>query len=87
MIYDQIAAFALDPLDIPEDAMDMAATLLIDTLGVGAGAVDLAPAKIARDHAVRFMSAGEAEDAAPLLFDGRSASIPGASRHDSSIRG
>ncbi len=79
MTYDEIAAFALDPLDIPEEAVEMAATLLIDTLGVGAGAVDLAPARIARDHAVRFMSAGGPEDAAPLLFDGRSASIPGAS--------
>ncbi|MEO0634717.1 MAG: MmgE/PrpD family protein, partial [Pseudomonadota bacterium] len=79
MIYDDIVAFALGSLDIPENAVDMAATLLIDTLGVGAGAVDLAPARIARDHAVRFMSAGGPEDAAPLLFDGRSASIPGAS--------
>ena len=77
MNYHEIAAFALGPLDVPEEAMDMAATLLIDTLGVGAGAVDLEPARIARDHAVRFMSASGPEDAATLLFDGRRASIPG----------
>ena len=79
MTYDEIAAFALDPLSVPEEAIEMAATLLIDTLGVGAGAVDLAPARIARDHAVRFMAPGGPEDAATLLFDGRRASIPGAS--------
>ena len=74
----QAPAFALGPLDVPEEAIEMGATLLIDTLGVGAGAVDLEPARIARNHAVRFMSAGGPEDAATLLFDGRRASIPGA---------
>ncbi|WP_299730398.1 MmgE/PrpD family protein [uncultured Tateyamaria sp.] len=78
MRFEDIAAFALEPLDVPEDAMDMAATLLIDTLGVGAGAVGLHSGRIARDHAVRFMAAGTEADAATMLFDGRRASVPGA---------
>lgn len=78
MSYDDIAAFALGALAVPEDAMDMAATLLIDTLGVGAGAAGLRSGRIARDHAARFMAAGTAVDAATLLFDGRRASVPGA---------
>ena len=78
MSYDDIAAFALGALAVPDDAMDMAATLLIDTLGVGAGAAGLRSGRIARDHAARFMAAGTAVDAATLLFDGRRASFPGA---------
>jgi 2-methylcitrate dehydratase PrpD len=78
MSFDQIAAFALGPLDIPEDALDAAATLLIDTLGVAAGAAPMECGRIVRDHAVRFLSASAASDAAPLLFDGRMASLPGA---------
>jgi 2-methylcitrate dehydratase PrpD len=78
MIFDDIAAFALDPLDIPENALDAAATLLIDTLGVAAGAAPMESGRIARDHAVRFQSAPNDADAAPLLFDGRMASLTGA---------
>ena len=78
MTFDDIAAFTLGPLSVPDSARDMAATLLIDTLGVAAGAVDLAPARIARDHAARFLAAPEAGDAATLLFDGRRASLAGA---------
>jgi 2-methylcitrate dehydratase PrpD len=71
-------AFALDPIDIPDAARDAAATLLIDTLGVAAGAAALESGRIARDHAVRFLAAARAHDAAPILFDGRMASLPGA---------
>ena len=78
MNFDDIAAFALDPSDVPETALEMAATLLIDTLGVAAGAADLQVGQIARDHAVRFLAAGAPEDATTLLFDGRRASLPGA---------
>ena len=79
MKFADIAEFALGDTHVPEHALEMAATLLIDTLGVAAGAAAMAPGKIARDHAVRFMSAGGPEDAATLLFDGRQASIPGTS--------
>ena len=78
MTFDDIAAFVLGPLRIPESALEMTATLLIDTLGVAAGAAGLEVGRIARDHAARFHSAGRAEDAAPMLFDGRLVSLPGA---------
>lgn len=78
MTFDEIAAFTLGGPPVPEPALEMAATLLIDTLGVAAGAVDMVPARIARDHAARFMAAGMPGDAVHMLFDGRRASIPGA---------
>lgn len=62
----------------PESARSMAALLLIDTLAVAAGAHHLEPARIARDHVLRFHAAAGPEHSASLLFDGRRASIPGA---------
>jgi len=78
MHFDQIAEFSLGTPEIPEPALEMAAMLLIDTLGVAAGANAMAPARLARDHAHRFLSAGSAADEATMLFDGRKASIAGA---------
>lgn len=77
MSFDRIADFVLGAPAIPESALDMAATLLIDTLGVAAGAAGLEAGRIARDHAFEFHGAGSPETAAAMLFDGRSASIPG----------
>ena len=77
--FEAIADFVLAPdLAVPEEALRFAATLLIDTLGVAAGAVALDVAGIARDFAVDFHAAGGAGNAAPMLFDGRSVSLPGA---------
>ena len=74
-----IAEFALDPdLQVPEAALRHCATLLIDTLGVAAGATVLEVGQIARDHAVEFHAAGSAASAATMLFDARRASLPGA---------
>ena len=78
MNFDRIADFALTGQDIPQSAMNMAATLLIDTIGVAAGAADMDAGKIARDHAFAFHGAGAPENAARMMFDGRRASIPGA---------
>ncbi|MEL6564381.1 MAG: MmgE/PrpD family protein [Pseudomonadota bacterium] len=78
MTFDDVAAFTLDPLRVPDSALNMAATLLIDTLGVAAGAAGLDAGRIARDHAARFMAAGSGSDAATMLFDGRRASLAGA---------
>ena len=75
--FDRIADFVFDP-DVPESAIRMAALLLIDTIGVGAGAHHLEPSRIARDFAVDFHSSSDAQNGARLLFDGRRASIPGA---------
>ncbi|UXX81846.1 MmgE/PrpD family protein [Roseovarius pelagicus] len=74
-----IADFVLSPtLVVPEDALHHCATLLIDTLGVAAGAVPLEAGRIARDFAVDFHAASRDEYAATMLFDGRRVSIPGA---------
>lgn len=78
MTFDDIAAFTLGDGPIPDSALEMAATLLIDTLGVAAGATSMQAGVLARNHAVRFHAAGSAQDAATLLFDGRRASLPGA---------
>lgn len=77
MTFDDIADFALGSAEIPEDALEMAATLLIDTLGVAAGAAGMQSGQLARDHATRFHSAPNPQDAARLLFDGRMASLAG----------
>ena len=79
MDFEEIAEFVLGDTDVPESAMEFAATLLIDTLGVAAGAAQMQAGVIARDHAARFMAAGAAGDASTLLFDGRTVSIVGAS--------
>ena len=71
MRFDRIAEFTLSGRDIPQSALDMAATLLIDTVGVAAGATGLAAGRIARDHAFVFHGAGAPEHAASMMFDGR----------------
>ena len=76
--FNVIADFVLAPLAVPEPALRHCATLLIDTLGVAAGATALEVGRIARDHAVDFHAAGSPETAATMLFDGRRASLPGA---------
>ena len=78
MIFNDLAEFVLGTPDVPESALDFTATLLVDTLGVTAGSARLDAGRIARDHAVRFHAAGAPSESATLLFDGRTASIPGA---------
>lgn len=78
MSFDLIANFVLGDADVPKSALDMAATLLIDTIGVAVGAAGLASGRIACDHAFAFHAAGAPEHAAHMMFDGRQASIAGA---------
>ena len=78
MSFDAIADFTLGDAPIPDEALDFAATLLIDTLGVTAGAANLEVGHIARNHAHRFLAAGQSNEATTMLFDGRKASLPGA---------
>ncbi|MGD9294680.1 MAG: MmgE/PrpD family protein, partial [Roseobacter sp.] len=75
--FDDIASFVRDP-QVPESARERAALLLIDTLGVAAGASHLDPSRIARNHALAFHGASQRRNTAHLLFDGRRTSIPGA---------
>lgn len=75
----RIAEFALNrELPVPEVVLRHAATLLIDTLGVAAGATRLRVGRIARDFAADYHGAGDAAHAAPMLFDGRCVALPGA---------
>lgn len=76
---DRVADFVLGKLDhVPESALRMAATLLLDTVGVAAGAANLPVGHIARDFAVDFQAAGSDRFSAPIMFDGRRASLAGA---------
>lgn len=77
--FSAIADFVLsEDLEIPDAALRHCSTLLIDTLGVAAGATVLEVGQIARDHAVEFHAAGSEANAATMLFDGRRVSLTGA---------
>lgn len=75
----KVARFTLSETpEVPATSLNMAMLLLLDTLGVAAGAATLDAGRIAKDFAVDFHSAGNAQFSAPLLFDGRRSSLPGA---------
>ncbi|WP_205410826.1 MmgE/PrpD family protein [Salaquimonas pukyongi] len=77
--FEKIAEFVLaDKPAIPDSSVEFAARLLVDTLGVCAGAANLEVGKIAREFATGFLAGGSEEKSAPILFDGRVASLPGA---------
>ncbi|MEL7466192.1 MAG: MmgE/PrpD family protein [Pseudomonadota bacterium] len=76
--FDRIADFALGAPEIPGSARAMAARLLIDTVAVTAGAASLEVGRIARDLAVDLYGPGSGEWSAPIMFDGRRASLAGA---------
>lgn len=77
---DDVASFTLDrqAQDFPETALASAKLLLLDTLGIAAGATVLESGSIARELATTIYAAGTSEHSARLMFDGRSASLPGA---------
>ncbi len=78
-VFEHVADFALNSHSaIPESALRMAATLLLDTVGVAAGAVSLEAGRIAREIALDFYAARDKASSARLLFDGRRASLVGA---------
>lgn len=77
--FQNIADFILsDTLSMPDDALFHTSTLLIDTLGVAAGASTLKVGQIARGFANDFHGTSNSENAATMLFDGRRVSLPGA---------
>jgi len=76
--FSTIADFTFASPDlIPDEVLSAAALLLLDTIGVAAGACDLAAAKIARETAVQLFQAAS-DGAVPLMFDGRMTSKAGA---------
>ena len=79
MSFEQVSEFCLGDPHVPESALDMAAKLFVDTLAVAAGAAQMDAGQIARNHAAKFLSAPKQGDQATMLFDGRRASLVGAS--------
>lgn len=63
---------------IPPSALEAASLLLLDTLGVCIAAQPMEAGRIAREAAMRLYNAADAADRAPILFDGREASLAGA---------
>lgn len=70
--------FQLTEDDIPQDVMQIARLLFLDTIGICIAATPMDAGVLARDTAYRLYGAGSPEDAATMLFDGRKASIAGA---------
>lgn len=77
--FDPVGEFILgmEPSKIPVAVRRFASLLLLDTLGVAAAAHATKPARIARETALRLYGAGPQAPAAKMLFDARSASVPG----------
>ncbi len=79
-VFGRVADFVADLsfAQIPAEVRDFAALLVLDLIGVAAAAARMPAARIAYDHAVAHWAAGPGAPSARLLFDGRSASLPGA---------
>ncbi|MDJ1006286.1 MAG: MmgE/PrpD family protein [Paracoccaceae bacterium] len=71
-------ALGLDPSEVPKSAIEAAALACLDTLGVCAAATPMEAGRLARDAAVMLYNTPDLAHRARLLFDGRSASLPGA---------
>ncbi len=71
------ADFISDP-QVPAAARPAVTLLLLDTIGVAAGATGLEPARLAREHAAAFHGAADPRHQARMMFDGRAVSVPGA---------
>ena len=65
--------------DIPQSALTHAALLLLDTLGIAIAASPMDAGVLAREAAVRLYGANAGPDSAWVMFDGRNASLAGAS--------
>jgi 2-methylcitrate dehydratase PrpD len=79
--FDRVAGFirGLEYKAVPAEVTHTAALLMLDLIGVLAGASKLDAGRIARDHAARHWAAGGGAPTARLPFDGRRASLPGMS--------
>lgn len=78
--FPRVASFVFDLgyEDLPEATREMAALLLLDTLGVAVAAQDLEAARIARETAVQLYGAGPGAPKVRMLTDGRTVSVAGA---------
>lgn len=78
--FTRLAEFALrsGPELIPASTMERAALLLLDTLGICAASAPMEAGGIARDTALALYGTADPAMSAPMLFDGRPASLAGA---------
>ena len=78
--FEQVAEFILQrpASEMPEDAQEWAALMLLDTLGVLIAAGPMEAGVIARETAVSLYASNDPSFTARLLFDGRKASLAGA---------
>ena len=78
--FQTIAKFALNRRvqDFPDSALEAAALMLLDTLGITIGSGPMQAGQIARDSAVALYGAGDPGLSARMLFDGRKVSVAGA---------
>lgn len=65
--------------DIPASVVKQASLLLLDTLGIAIAAAPMEAGILARETARRIYGAADAQDTAWMMFDGRTASLAGAS--------
>lgn len=71
-------ALGIDFAEIPPKALEAAKLALLDTLGICAAATRMREGDLARETAVALYNTSVPAHRARLLFDGRTASIPGA---------
>lgn len=78
--FHQLADFTLrgSPDSIPASTMQRAALLLLDTLGICAASTPMEAGRIARDTTLALYGSDDPAMSAPMLFDGRPASLAGA---------
>jgi 2-methylcitrate dehydratase PrpD len=78
--FTRLADFALrgQPDAIPQSTLERAALLLLDTLGICAAAAPMQAGQIARDTTLALYGTSDPAMSAPMLFDGRPASLAGA---------
>ncbi|MGB3246071.1 MAG: MmgE/PrpD family protein [Sulfitobacter sp.] len=65
--------------DIPQATLERAGLLLLDTLGIAAAAAPMEAGVLARETAFRLYGTATPQDTAWMMFDGRTASLAGAS--------
>lgn len=78
--FSRVAGFTLRGAagDIPQRTLDRAALLLLDTLGICAASTKMEAGRIARDTTRALYGTSDPAMSAPMLFDGRPASLAGA---------
>lgn len=78
--FDRIAAFTLKRSadEFPDNVLETAALMCLDTLGITIGSSEMDAGRIARDATVALYASNEPGTTARMMFDGRKASMAGA---------